>query len=270
MEEATAATIGQPPKAPSRLKLALSKPKAKPRIFTIFGEGGVGKTHLFSTFPAPVLIRTEDGTESIAGKPVYMFDVAQSYADIIDQLTMLIQDDHGFKTVGIDTITRMELMFEAEVVRKDPNQPKSIGMALGGYGNGAKAVAAMHMEVRRLCGILNEAKRMNVVFLGHATTETITLPDMEPYNRFSVRMSEKSRTHYTDDVDIVGLIRLDAHTIKRDKRVTVSSSEDRLIQCQASADSIAKNRCDIREDILYTRTMYEAGTNPLEAYVIKE
>jgi hypothetical protein len=33
---------------------------------------------------------------------------------------------------------------------------------------------------------------MNVIFIGHADTETLDLPDMDPFARYTVRMHKKS------------------------------------------------------------------------------
>ena len=39
------------------------------------------------------------------------------------------------------------------------------------------------LEIREGAGYLAHEMGMNVVFIGHADVETLTLPDMDPYNR---------------------------------------------------------------------------------------
>ena len=259
-------TIGIPPKE-SKLKSLLCKPKPRAPIITVFGEGGVGKTSLLSLFPNPVLIRTEDGSQAIAGKSVYMFEQAYSRADIVEQLTLLLTEDHKLKTVGIDSITKMHLLFEQEVLASDKTA-KSINTALGGYGAGNKAIAKMHAEIRHLCGLLNTVKGMTVVFIAHAEMATVDLPDAPSYSRYSIRLQEKSMPYYTDDVDLVGLIRLKTFTTKDDdKRVQAVSTNDRIISCHASANSIAKNRFGITEDIPYNVEHIANGINPLASII---
>ena len=53
---------------------------------------------------------------------------------------------------------------------------------------------------------------MNVAVVGHAYTETWDLTDMDPVARYTVRMHKKEIRHCTDNVDMVGVIRLKTFT----------------------------------------------------------
>lgn len=263
--ESEKVSIGIPKE--SRLKSMLTTPKPRAPIITVFGEGGVGKTSLFSLFPSPVLIRTEDGSQSIDGKKVYMFDLASSYDDVINQLDILLQDDHKFKTVGIDSITKMHSILEAEVLASDP-KAQSLNQALGGYGAGNKAIAKKHAEIRRLCGLLNSLKGMTVVFIAHAELNSVEPPDSQSYTKYSIRIQEKSISHYTDDVDMVAHVKLKTFTKKNEEKVVQAvSTGDIVISCHATASSIAKNRYDITEEIDFKKSCLSDGLNPLAQYI---
>lgn len=264
-------TIGVPPPAKvSRLKNMLTKPVKRAPIITLFGEGGVGKTSLFSLFDAPVLIRAEDGSQAIANKNVYMFDLVYTFDHVIEQLTVLLEDDHKFKTVGIDSITKLHTILEKEVLASDP-KAKSINQALGGYGAGNKAIAKKHGEIRELCGLLNTQKNMTIVFIAHADMETMDLPDMPSYKRYSIRMNDKSLPYYTDDVDMVALVRTKTFTSKNEEgTVQARSTHDRVISCYSSANSIAKNRFGITDDIKFTQADIDTNTNPLKMIEVTE
>lgn len=258
-------TIGIP--KPSKLKSMLTKPKPRAPIITLFGTGGVGKTSLLSLFPNPVLIRTEDGSQAIDGKNVYMFDQAQCFDDVIEQLTVLLEEDHKLKTIGIDSITKMHLLFEQEVLASDPKAP-SINQALGGYGAGNKAIAKKHSEIRRLCGLLNELKGMTVVFIAHAELDTVEPPDSPSYSMYSIKLPKASMSYYTDDVDLVGHVKLKTFTKQNADKVTQAvSTGERAISCSATANSIAKNRYGIVDEIPYTMEHIENGINPLMPFI---
>ena len=232
----------------------LSKPSGqRPIICTLFGEGGMGKTTLAAMFPKPVFIRTEDGTASLAGNDnVSLFPLATSTQDVLDAIEALATQAHKHKTLVIDSITQLGTMIEAEIVAADP-KAKSINQAGGGYGAGYSTAAEKHRQIRDWAGSLAYEKGMNVIFIGHADTEMLDLPDMDPFARYTVRMHKKSLPHYTDNVDLVGLIRL--KTFVRggdgDKKRAISTGEREII-CHPQASSVTKNRFNISEPLAFT------------------
>ena len=232
----------------------LSKPSGqRPIICTLFGEGGMGKTTLAAMFPNPVFIRTEDGTASLAGNDnVSLFPLATSTQDVLDAIEALATQKHDHKTLVIDSITQLATIVEAEIVANDP-KAKSINQAGGGYGAGYSTAAEKHRQIRDWAGSLAYEKGMNVIFIGHADTEMLDLPDMDAFARYTVRMHKKSLPHYTDNVDLVGLIRL--KTLIRggdgDKKRAISTGEREII-CHPQASSVTKNRFNISEPLAFT------------------
>ena len=232
----------------------LSKPSGqRPIICTLFGEGGMGKTTLAAMFKSPVFIRTEDGTASLAGNDnVSLFPLATSTQDVLDAIEALATQKHDHKTLVIDSITQLATMVEAEIVAADP-KAKSINQAGSGYGAGYSAAAEKHRQIRDWAGSLAYEKGLNIVFIGHADTEMLDLPDMDPFARYTVRMHKKSLPHYTDNVDLDGLIRL--KTFVRggdgDKKRAISTGEREII-CHPQASSVTKNRFNVSEPLAFT------------------
>jgi hypothetical protein len=242
---------------------SLSKPSGqRPIIATLFGEGGMGKTTLAAMFPKPVFIRTEDGTASLMGNEnVSLFPLATSSNDVLDAIEALATDKHEFKTLVIDSITQLATMIESEIVAADP-KAKSINQAGGGYGAGYGTASEKHRQIREWAGSLAYEIGMNIVFIGHADVETLTLPDMDPYNRYVLKLHKKCQSHYTDNVDLVGLIRLKTFTRgDGDKKRAISTGE-REILCFPQASSITKNRFNITEPLPFT---FDGG-NPFQKF----
>jgi GTPase SAR1 family protein len=245
----------------------LSKPDGdRPIIVTLFGEGGVGKTTLAAMFPKPVFIRTEDGTQSLQGHDdVALFPLAQSSEDVFDAIEALATQDHDFKTVVLDSITQLATMIESEIVAADP-KAKSINQAGGGYGAGYNTASERHRKLRDWIGSLAYERGMNVVFIGHADTETMDLPDMDAYTRYTVRLHKKVVPHYTDNVDAVCMVRLKADLIGAgDDRKKVISTGLREIVCHPQAASVTKNRFGITEPLTFT---FDGG-NPFHDFAAK-
>lgn len=239
------------------------KPADRPLIATITGDAGIGKTRLAATFPKAVFIRSEDGMQSIpANDRPDALPMIAGPDDLWDQLTALINEDHDYRTVVIDSVTALERMFVQSVVENDPKKPKSINQALGGYGAGLQAVAAMHQRVRKAAGILNSKRNMHVVFIAHADTVTVEPPDQDPYTRYDLRLGKRSVAPYTDDVDLVGYLKLETHTMGDGERKKAISDGTRILTAYTTASNISKNRFHITDDLEVAE-----GDNPLVAYV---
>lgn len=240
----------------------ISKPADRPIICTITGDSGLGKTTLASTFPKPIFIRAEDGLQAI---PLEMrpdaFPVITCEADLWAQLGSLIKEDHEYKTVAIDSVTALERLFVQSVIDGDPKKPKTINSACGGYGAGFMAVGGLHQRVRKACGMLQD-KGINVVFIAHADTEKMELPDTEPYTRYNMRLNKHSVAPYVDDVDLVGFIKLQTFTMGDEGKKKAMSDGTRLLVCYATAANISKNRYGITEDLEVAQ-----NKNPLVDFV---
>lgn len=236
----------------------ISKPDDRPAIVTVLGDSGLGKTSLACTFPQPIVIRAEDGLSAIpSDQRPDAFPVIQSVDDVWEQLMALIKEDHEYKTVVVDSVTALERLFIQHVIDNDPKNPRSINQAMGGYGAGLAAVATMHQRVRKACGMLNERKGMHVVFVAHADTETVELPDQDPYTRYSLRLGKRSVAPYVDDSDVVGFLKLQTFTTGDGERKKAMSDGTRLLVCYATASNVSKNRFGIEDDIVF-----EPNKNP--------
>ncbi len=240
----------------------ICKPANRPIVATFLGDSGMGKTSLAATFPSPVFLRAEDGLQAIPeeNRPDAL-PVIGTADDVFLQIKALIEEEHSYKTLVVDSVTALERLFIQSVIDSDPKKPRSINQALGGYGAGLGAVASMHQRVRKGCGILND-KGMHIVFIAHAETETIELPDSDPYTRYNLRLGKKSVAPYVDDSDIVGFIKLQTFTTGDGERKKAISNGDRILVAYATAANVSKNRFGIKTDL-----PIQLGVNPLSGIV---
>ena len=242
---------------------SLVSPSKRSLFFTVISEAGMGKTTLASLFPSPVFIRTEDGTRSIeAREDVALFPVAKSSGEVLEAIALLVTEDHKFRTVIIDSVTKLNDIIEAEVVAMD-GKAKSINQAAGGYGAGYAQASGVHREIREACGFLAEKKGMNVVFIAHADTESVDLPDQDQFSRYTIRMNKRSISHYIDNVDVVAYIKLRMFVAgKEGEKKRAGTDGSRIITCYPTPSHISKNRLGIKTDLPFTE-----GENPFKAYL---
>lgn len=244
--------------------LAPAKAAARPPIITICGDAGTGKSSLAATFPSPVFIRVEDGVGRIhSAVPMPdTFPVIRTEEDLHEQLVWVLNEDHSYKTLVIDSVSALESVFTEAILKQD-GRAKTLSTALGGYGAGYAALASRHRGIRKMCGLISERRGMAVVFISHADLETMRLPDTDDYSRYSLRLNSKSLPAYVDDVDLVGFVRL-VSALRGDEgdRKKVVSNGDRELICFATAASVSKNGYGITEPL-----DLEPGVNPLVPFM---
>jgi len=244
--------------------LAPAKAAARPPIITICGDAGTGKSSLAATFPSPVFIRVEDGVGRIhSAVPMPdTFPVIRTEEDLHEQLVWVLNEEHSYKTLVIDSVSALESVFTEAILKQD-GRAKTLSTALGGYGAGYAALASRHRGIRKMCGLISERRGMAVVFISHADLETMRLPDTDDYSRYSLRLNSKSLPAYVDDVDLVGFVRL-VSALRGDEgdRKKVVSNGDRELICFATAASVSKNGYGITEPL-----DLEPGVNPLVPFM---
>lgn len=240
-----------------------AKPVDRPVIVTICGDSGLGKTTLAAAFPKPIVIRAEDGLQGVpAALRPDALPVIHKEEQLWEQIMALLQEQHDYQTLVIDSVTALERLFIQHVIESDPKKPRTINQALGGYGAGLQAVAGIHQRVRKACGLLNERKNMHIVFVAHADTETVELPDQDPYTRYSLRLGKKSVAPYVDDSDVVGFLKLETYTTGDGDRKKAISDGTRILVTYATAANVSKNRFGITEALIVKQ-----GENPLAPFI---
>jgi hypothetical protein len=154
----------------------MSKLKAKPPEMTnpgkmkgmIFGPSGVGKTWFSLTFPKPYFIDCEGGADlkhyqerlkQSGGAYLGPQDGSLSFEEVIDQVKALATEKHGYKTLVIDSITKL---FQTAIA----DEQERLGDKDAFGASKKKAVQFMRRLVSWIAKI-----DMNVWLVSHETTE---------------------------------------------------------------------------------------------------
>ena len=242
------------------MSLVSSAPVA-PMMITITGDAGTAKTSLLSLFPKTLIIRTEDGTKSLNNKDqVMQTPVINNSATVLQWLSdIYTSTDNKIRTIGFDSITKLNAIIEDEIVASDRKNPKSINTALGGYGAGHNAVAKVHRSIKDWCDLLRDEKGINIVFIAHSKIDTLDSPDMDAYSRYGIKMAKQSWGVYVDDVDMVCQSRHKTAVLSGDselaKSKAVSTGGIELL-CHALPSNITKNRYEIKSVIPFLEGVF--------------
>lgn len=249
----------------TKLERLLERPADRAPRITITGEPGVGKTTLACLFPKPVVLRLEDGVESIAAdRRPFSFPIAQTFDDALGYVQTLIDEQNPFLTLVVDSVSKLASIIEGEIIASDIRKPKSINQALGGYGAGLNACAERHRMFADKCEQLN-ALGVTIVYVAHTMIEQVDPPDGDSYSRFSLRMHKNAAAHYIDPVDAVVFIKVKSRYISREdeKRKRLSADSERLLVAHPTGAHISKNRYGIEDPILWD----DRTVNPLLQYI---
>jgi len=239
--------------------MQIEKPQDGPGFVTIFGDAGAGKTSLGATFPKPVFIRAEDGLKAVPidTRPDAL-PLVKTADDLWAQIAWLIKEEHDYKTLVIDSVSKLDVIFTEDIMKTDSKD--NLAQCAGGYGAGYQVLFGMHQRLRKGCQVLQEKRGMNVVFLAHADIDKIEPPDMAGYSKYVLKLTATSKVNmadpYVNDVDIVGFIRLKTF-IKSDTERAMSTGVRELV-VHAVASNVSKNRFGIEEPMIV-----EKGVNPL-------
>lgn len=214
----------------------------------IYGPPGIGKTTFAAQAEATIFAAYEDGTNKLDVTRVDMVEAATARGATPWQMGLslvqeLIDTEHEYKTIAIDTIDSLERFVWADLCERE--HAKSIEKVGGGYGKGYTASLE---EWRLLLAKLDELRRrknMQVILIGHSHVKTFHNPEGEDYDRFVLKANEKLTgmiREWVDHVFFANEKRGVAKKLNDEKKTYGVSSGARVIYTEGRAAFDAKNR----------------------------
>lgn len=266
-----------------------SKPAAKPPMLTIVGSPGSGKTTLGALFPGAIMLMAEDGASVFENwdddaQPSVLPRLPKASKDDLGNMRStkealfgimdeLMGTDHGYRTLVLDSITTLDMLFGHEIALRDA--VNTVADASGGFHKGYAEVASWHAELIYKCEQLRAVKKMAVVFLAHTGIKKIrNRPDAAAdYSVFSMDMDNQALSIYTSQCDgVLYLVKDEFVTGAETNRKGQTTKYGRIMQTGerklvTSSDGQvgyinAKNRYNMPAEL-----PVEHGTNPILQYV---
>ena len=235
------------------LQNLVRKKANKPPKVAIYGPGGIGKTSLAAEFPEPIFIQTEDGAGTL-NITSYSDGPITKWEDIDAALTELATEEHSFKTLVLDSVTRLEPIVWAETCKR--NQWKSIEDP--GYGKGYTEADAVWREFLTACTYLRDVKGMCIVLIGHESVQSFSDPTTDSYDRYTMRLHKRAEALIREDVDVLGFLN-QVTTIAQEKKAfgkkddytaKARGSGQRALNVSPRPAFQAKNRFSMPDKIL--------------------
>lgn len=229
---------------------AVSSSKAKefpPQKIVIYGTPGIGKTTFAATFPKPVLLRTEDGAAAL-DIPTFPA-IPKNLEQVRQALRTLYRGGHQFKTLVVDSLDWLEPLVFDEVCRDGAKEK----IEDFGYGKGYANAKEKWRDLLHILETLKNKTKMNVVAVAHAVPVSVDLPDLDPFQRYSMKLNKHGSALWMEWADMILFVNYKAN-IKRDSEGKstgkAAGSGERVIFTQERPAYQAKSRWPLDEEIL--------------------
>lgn len=255
---AVPARVPTEPARTSKMTLAgVTKGKeSKPSRVVCYAPEGIGKSTFAAGAPEPIFLDAEGGTSHL---DVARFPKPETWADVLDAVQVLRQDEHSFRTLVIDTLDAIEPMLWSHICAEAG--VRSIEEVGGGYGKGYVAAVDGWRRLLAALEVLQKARGMNVILLAHSQVKAFRSPDAEDWERYTLRLHEKSAgivKEWADDVLFANLEVVTARDQKT-KRVRGISTGARLLHTVRTAAYDAKSRSGLPETLPLAWSEFEAA-----------
>lgn len=157
----------------------------KPILVFLYGIEKIGKSTFGAQAPKPIFIGPEDGT---SGLDTSRFPCPETWQDVTDAIDELLNGEHDYQTVVIDTVDWLEALCIQSLCAAAG--VKTIE-DLGKFGKGHIAVLEEFRGLIKRLDKLRQTRKMNVVLLGHAVIKPFNNPDGDNYDRYLPKGNEK-------------------------------------------------------------------------------
>lgn len=239
--------------------------KLEPPRIALYGVEGVGKSEWAASCPRPIVIQTENGLKEI---DVDKWPVCTELHQVENYLDCLIQDNHSYGTVCIDTLSSLQKLIFKQVARD--NNVKGIDEI--GWNKGPKYALVYWQTILDKLDELQEKKKMVILLTGHSVIKSLKLPDGDPFDRYELDLQEDASKMVREWVDIILFCNFQTFTpkvktINGKETVRPTGTDERFLYTTHKPIHQAKNRYGFPEMIEYPK---DKGWQELSKYFRKE
>lgn len=229
----------------------VTKGKQKPPVLAIFyGSPGVGKSTLAANAPSPIFIGSENGTAFL---DVVRFPQPKSFDDVRACIKALINENHEYKTLVIDSLDWMEpLIFQKVIDDVTAQGGKNVtNIEHIGYGKGYAFALTHWQSLISDLSMLRERKGMNILLIAHAHVKKIEDPKTQSsYDRYLMKVNDKAAAILREYVDVMCYCTFEVHTAKdENKKTRAYGGDERVMHTVYSAAYDAKNRMGLPPEL---------------------
>ena len=215
-----------------------------PRIL-IYGLPGVGKSTLGSTVQNGIFMDLENG---IPGRAIPRFTGMTDYNAVMLAMKELLVDDHSYKELVIDSLSRLELLGHSQISTQEGVE--SIGLIP--FGKGYAQADSIFEDFRKTCDTLREQRGMPIIVVAHAEAVTVDDPMTGPFTRMQPQMHKRSLAKFIEWFDLIGYMSVDRIIDKKSSGnreiITSKTTGARVLITEDDGSALAKCRWTLHDE----------------------
>jgi hypothetical protein len=210
-----------------------------PKI-VIVGQGKIGKTTFAAMAPKAIGILTEDGADAVDANA---FPLANSLADVYSAVATLINQDHDFQTLFIDSLDWLEPLVQDHVCKA--NNWKNIEQP--GFGKGYVAAAEEWRNLLSGLEVLRADKGMGIILIAHDKIKRIEDPLTEGFDSHVLKLHDRAGALVQEWADVIGYAGYRIFTSKTDagfgnKETKATTTGERILHVEPHPAHCGGNR----------------------------
>ena len=210
-----------------------------PKI-VIVGQGKIGKTTFAAMAPNAIGILTEDGADAVDANA---FPLATSLADVYSAVATLINQDHDFQTLFIDSLDWLEPLVQDHVCKA--NNWKNIEQP--GFGKGYVAAAEEWRNLLSGLEVLRADKGMGIILIAHDKIKRIEDPLTEGFDSHVLKLHDRAGALVQEWADVIGYAGYRIFTNKTDagfgnKETKATTTGERILHVEPHPAHCGGNR----------------------------
>lgn len=208
-------------------------PQNRTRRLLVYGMAGVGKSTFAAGSDKPIFLDCENRTEHLNVARLVINGWVEFLKVMAELLELRKKPDIPYNTIVVDTLDALELMIHQYLCAKEGVQ--TIDEYGGGYGKGYTATIVEWGRFTRATEALRDAG-YQVVLLAHSQVKLFKDPEGMDYDKYQLKMNDKSSAYIRERVDAVGFACFDDYGKKaRGEQKAKGITGDRVLKFLHSA-----------------------------------
>jgi len=226
----------------------------RPRRCMLYAVEGIGKSTFASLAPKPIFLATEEGLNEI---DCSSFPVPEDLKTFFDNMLLLLDEDHEYETVVVDTLDWLERLIWARVCKD--NHKESIEDI--GYAKGYKFALTYWNKFIRGLDTMRQQKNMMVILLAHSSIERFEDPERDAYDRYAPRLNKHASALVREWCDEVLFACYEVSIKTEDKGFNQKRNQGkgqgkRILKTTERASHMAKNRLSMPDEMEFMWSSY--------------